>query len=90
MEVSFITYIILGVLAFSIIFFIWRGTQLVRQIETLQNELDESNYSAYNSLEKMLEEMRQIDLRGSFESDDEVGVVFTELKSIIEKYKNNI
>jgi hypothetical protein len=38
----------------------------------------------------MLEEMRQIDIRGSFESDDEVGVVFKELKNTIEKYKNTL
>lgn len=90
METTYILYIILGIFVISTIFFIWRGTQLVKQIETIQNELDESNYSAYNSLEKMLEEMRQIDIRGSFESDDEVGVVFGELKNIIEKYKNNL
>ena len=41
-------------------------------------------------LEKMLKEMRELDIKGSFESDDEVGVVFKELKDIIEKYKSNI
>ena len=51
--------------------------------------MDVQNEITINTLEKMLEEMRQIDIRGSFESDDEVGVVFTELKDIIEKYKNN-
>jgi hypothetical protein len=35
----------------------------------------------------MEREMKQIDIRGSFESDDEVGVVFTELKNTIERYK---
>ena len=90
MEVSFITYIILGVLAFSIIFFIWRGTQLVRQIETIANDMDNLNELSIGTLEKMLEEMKQIDIRGSFESDDEVGVVFKELKDTIEKYKTNL
>lgn len=88
--ILYILYIIIGILTISNIFFIWRGTQLVRQIESLQNELDESNYVVYDSLEKMLEEMRSIDIRGSFESDDEVGVVFKELKDVIEKYKNNL
>ena len=83
-------YIIIAILIISNIFFIWRGIQLVSQIETLSDELDEANYSSLNSLEKMLEEMREIDIRGSFESDDEVGVVFNELKDIIERYKNNI
>ena len=85
-----IIYIIIGILTLTTIFLIRRGIQLVKQIENIQNELDESNYSVYNSLETMLEEMRQIDIRGSFESDDEVGVVFKELKDIIQKYKNNL
>jgi len=85
-----ILYIIIGILTLTTIFLIRRGIQLVRQIENIQNELDDSNYSAYNTLESMLEQMREIDIRGSFESDDEVGVVFKELKDIIEKYKNNI
>jgi hypothetical protein len=34
--------------------------------------------------------MRELDLNGSFESDDEVGDVFTELKDTIETYKNEI
>lgn len=85
-----ILYIIIGILTLTTIFLIRRGIQLVRQIENIQNELDDSNYSAYNALESMLEQMREIDIRGSFESDDEVGVVFKELKDIIEKYKNNI
>ena len=90
MELIYILYIIIGVLTISNIFFIWRGTQLVRQIETIANDMDNLNELSIGTLEKMLEEMRQIDIRGSFESDDEVGVVFTELKDTIEKYKTNL
>ena len=90
METLYILYIIIGVLTISNIFFIWRGTQLVKQVENIANDLDELNEDTISTLEKMLEEMRQIDIRGSFESDDEVGVVFTELKDIIEKYQNNL
>jgi len=90
METLYILYIIIGVLTISNIFFIWRGTQLVKQVENIANDLDELNEDTINTLEKMLEEMRQIDIRGSFESDDEVGAVFTELKDIIEKYQNNL
>lgn len=89
METIYILYIIIGTLTLSNIFFIYRGTQLIRQVEDTINEMDVQNEITINTLEKMLEEMRQIDIRGSFESDDEVGVVFTELKDIIEKYKNN-
>jgi predicted PurR-regulated permease PerM len=83
-------YIIIGVLVISNIFFIIRGTQLVKQIETIANDMDNLNELSISTLEKMLEEMKQIDIRGSFEADDEVGVVFTELKNIIEKYKTNL
>lgn len=83
-------YIILGILAISNLFFIWRGTQLVKQIESISNELEDNNEYTLTSLNNMLEQMRQIDIRGSFESDDEVGVVFKELKMTIEKYKNTL
>jgi predicted PurR-regulated permease PerM len=83
-------YIIIGVLVISNIFFIIRGTQLVRQIETIANDMDNLNELSIGTLENMMKEMKEIDIRGSFESDDEVGVVFKELKDIIEKYKNNL
>jgi predicted PurR-regulated permease PerM len=83
-------YIIIGVLVISNIFFIIRGTQLVRQIETIANDMDNLNELSIGTLENMMKEMKEIDIRGSFESDDEVGVVFTELKDVIKKYKDNI
>jgi len=90
METIYILYIIIGTLTLSNIFFIYRGTQLIRQVEDAINEMDVQNEITINTLEKMLEEMKQIDIRGSFESDDEVGVVFNELKDVIQKYKNNL
>ena len=74
----------------NIILFL-RGMVLVKQTEQLADAIiaaetivDESQ----QTLEKMLDEMRAVDIKGSFEADDEVGAVFTELKDIIEKYKN--
>lgn len=83
-------YIVIGVLVISNIFFIIRGTQLVRQIETIANDMDNLNELSIGTLENMMKEMKEMDIRGSFESDDEVGVVFKELKDTIEKYKNNL
>jgi hypothetical protein len=62
---------------------------LVEQIERYQQRYIDVEDDAIQTFDKMLGEMRQIDIRGSFESDDEVGVVFKELKNVIEKYKNN-
>lgn len=87
MEITF--YIILGlsILLNAILFY--RGYKLVEQIERYQQAYSELEDDVDSTLTQMLEEMREIDIRGSFESDDEVGVVFTELKDVIEKYKNN-
>jgi hypothetical protein len=70
-----------------------RGINLVKQNEQLRDSIqsyDDREYDTLITLENMLSEMKQIDLKGSFESDDEVGTVFTELKNTIENYKNKI
>jgi hypothetical protein len=75
------------------IILIFRGISLVKTNEELLDKLSESNNREFETLtilENMLSEMKEIDLRGSFESDDEVGIVFTELKNTIESYKNQI
>lgn len=74
----------------NIILFI-RGMVLVRQTEQLADAIIAAETiveESQETLEKMLDEMRAVDIKGSFEADDEVGAVFTELKAIIEKYKN--
>jgi len=85
--------VLLGVsLILNIILFI-RGFSLVKQIEQLSDILNEYvllKTETQSTLESMLENMRELDLKGSFESDDEVGVVFKELKQLIETYKNDI
>jgi hypothetical protein len=85
-----ILYIILGVSILLNIFLFWRGIRLVTQVEQSQFNIVVTNENTLQTLESMLDEMRQLDLKGSFESDDEVGVVFTELKDVIKKYKDNI
>ena len=74
----------------NILLFI-RGMVLVKQNEELADSVIEANDVVEESqatLDKMLEEMRTLDIKGSFEADDEVGTVFTELKELIKKYKN--
>lgn len=84
-------YVILTTsIVFNIILFI-RGMVVVKQNEQLSDAIVEAENvvdTAQQTLEKMLEQMRAIDIKGSFEADDEVGTVFTELKELIEKYKN--
>ena len=92
----FETFLMVILLPVSIIFNILlliRGINLVKQNEKLSDVIKDYDVRQDNTLitlENMLGEMKEIDLKGSFESDDEVGVVFSELKNTIESYKNQI
>jgi hypothetical protein len=79
-------------LIFNILLLI-RGINFVKQNEQLNDLVEDYNIREMNTLttlQNMLGEMKEIDLKGSFESDDEVGAVFTQLKDTIESYKNQI
>jgi len=92
----FQTFLMVIILPASIIFnilLLLRGINLVKQNEKLSDMIKDYDVRQDNTLitlENMLGEMKEIDLKGSFESDDEVGVVFSELKNTIESYKNQI
>jgi hypothetical protein len=68
------------------VFLIQRGISYIYQIEEVQRVYEYDMIKVYQSLQTMLEKMKEIDIRGSFESDDEVGTVFKELKNLIEEY----
>ena len=92
----FETFLMVILLPASIVFNILlliRGINLVKQNEKLSDVIKDYDVRQDNTLitlENMLGEMKEIDLKGSFESDDEVGVVFSELKNTMESYKNQI
>jgi hypothetical protein len=91
-----IGFLLIILLPASIIFnilLVIRGMNFVKQNEQLVdviNEYDARQIDTQLKVESMLQQMKDIDLKGSFESDDEVGSVFTQLKDIIETYKNEI
>jgi hypothetical protein len=90
------TFLLIIVLPASIILniiLINRGIAYIKlneQLTDIVKEYDARQDTTLMTLESMIDEMRQIDLNGSFESDDEVGTVFTELKNTIESYKTKI
>ncbi len=91
-----IGFLLIILLPASIIFNILlliRGINLIKQNEQLRDAIegyDLRQIRTEDKLESMLNEMREIDIKGSFESDDEVGSVFSQLKETIETYKNEI
>ena len=91
--IEFLLIILLPVSIILNVLLIIRGINFVKQNEQLVdviNEYDSRQIDTQIKVESMLERMKEIDLNGSFESDDEVGSVFTQLKEIVETYKNEI
>ncbi len=91
-----IWFLLIILLPASIIFNILlliRGINLVKQNEQIRDVIsvyEDRQLQTEEKLESMLQTMREIDIKGSFEADDEVGAVFSELKETIEIYKNEI
>ena len=75
--------IILGVSAVFNIGLLIGVRNLLKQNEQLEDDLVGTISGVVQTINEANEKMKQVDLRGSFESDDEVGTVFTELKGIV-------
>ncbi len=91
--IGFLTIILLPASIILNVLLLIRGINFVKQNEQLRDtiqEYDDREIGTQIKLESMLSKMRDIDLKGSFESDDEVGAVFSELKETIQTYKNEI
>ena len=75
--------IILGVSAVLNIGLLIGVRNLLRQNEQLEDDLVGTISGVVTTITQANEKMKQADIRGAFESDDEVGSVFTELKRIV-------
>jgi hypothetical protein len=79
-----IIYIILGAsLILNLALFIG-VINLLKQNEEFEDTVFDTISDVKTKVSTALDALRDIDLKGSFESDDEVGVVFKELKEIVE------
>ena len=63
---------------------------LLLQNEQLEDTLVETLQDIQAKVEKSYQDLQDADIRGSFESDDEVGSAFTEIKDIVENLKNTL
>lgn len=92
----FVTFLMVIVLPTSIILnviLLRRGLNIVKQNDELNEALDilqNQKEDTLETLESLLENMREYDLKGAFESDDEVGGAYKEIISLIENYKNEL
>ncbi len=73
--------IILVIISLSLTYGVWN---LLRKLERYEDTIAENTENYI----QILNAMKEIDSTGAFESDDEVGSTFTDLKNLIEKNKN--
>jgi hypothetical protein len=83
-------HIILGVSVVINVITILGIRNLLIQNEELEDTLIETMDEVQSKVQTALDTLRDVDIRGAFESDDEVGAVFVELKDIVEKLKETL
>ena len=82
-----ISIIVILILAGLCTYFIYRAyviAGVLADTEEYISELEDMNDYMYNQIKKSYDEMKKIDYKGSFESDDEAGTTFTILKEVVD------
>tara|TARA_Y100000004_G_scaffold167187_1_gene199552 strand:- start:32 stop:325 length:294 start_codon:yes stop_codon:yes gene_type:complete len=73
------------------IYFAWRAFVLANVTadqEEYINELEDMSQYMYDQIKNSYNEMKKIDHKGAFESDDEAGTTFGILKNVITNLEN--
>jgi hypothetical protein len=84
---EYYTIIILGIIIVLQLLFI---RNLLLQTEKLDDLVISTRANVLLKVRDSLKKMKETDLRGAFESDDEVGAVFKDMKQIIEDLEKEI
>lgn len=77
-----VAVIILSVVLSVTFYIVWNLLRKVERLEDTANDLSEYLYNTSTIIDQMNERVQEIDKRGTFESDDEVGFFFEQLKEI--------
>ena len=65
------------------IYVIWNLLRKVDALEADYRDISISNIAIYEALQSTVDEMQRIDDKGAFQSDDEVGAIFTQLREML-------
>ena len=77
-EIHIVLFILFCMFDVAMIYVIWN---LITKQEMLEDWIEDF----MQSVEKIDFDLKQIDYRGSFEADDETGIIFNEIKNIIKQ-----
>lgn len=76
------TIIILSVVLIVALYVTWNLLRKVERLEDTANSYADYLYNISEIIQQSDERVRELDNRGMFEADDEIGFFFTELKNI--------
>jgi len=85
LSISFSVNVILGFMIYNLLRKLESHEDAISELERSNEEFELLFNDMKQSLNSSTSKMRQIDRLGSFESDDETGYVFKELKGIVEQ-----
>ena len=74
----------------SIGFLYYRQDKIISNQNEYINSIENTLLQNYDSINKSLEKMKEIDGKGGFESDDEVGLIFRSLNDELNKLQREI
>lgn len=77
-----VAVIILSIVLSVTFYIVWNLLRKVERLEDTSNDLSEYLYNTSTIIDQMNERVQEIDKKGTFESDDEVGFFFEQLKEI--------
>lgn len=78
-----ITIIILSCLLLVLMYIAWNLLRKIDRIEDAYKDATTTNILLYETLEATYTKMKEIDDRGVFQSDDETGVIFKQLRDTL-------
>lgn len=76
------TIVILSVLLVVSFYIVWNLLRKVERLEDAANNYADYLYNISNIIQQMDEQVRELDSKGMFEADDEIGFFFTEVKNM--------
>lgn len=83
----YITVFVLILIILGLSYIIKKSIDKVAYMQELIDTYDENFEVIREATQRMLDHMRSVDHTGAFESDDEVGATFNELKELVKTFK---
>tara|TARA_R110002126_G_scaffold47780_3_gene133659 strand:- start:1254 stop:1571 length:318 start_codon:yes stop_codon:yes gene_type:complete len=92
MEITIILLVLSDLISLYVIYNLYNKNeqyeQTLQELESDQTDLSNYLFDVYETIKAAHTKITQLDIKGSFEADDEVGFFFNDLKEITEELES--